>query len=104
MRLIDADALKKIIEEDAYIVDYSETGAIYGMYIDGIEHEIDAQPTIELEREKGKWHKCGTDRRGYSDTYECSECECLVTYAYYCKEIDYEFCPNCGARMVGDEE
>ena len=60
---------------------------------------IENLPSAQPERKTGTWQKCGKDCRGYSDTYECSECGCLVQYAYYVTAIDYDFCPHCGARM-----
>lgn len=56
------------------------------------------------ERIKGRWQICGKDAKGHSDTFECSECGCLVSYAYYVPDCDYQFCPHCGADMRGEED
>lgn len=74
-----------------------------GAYAAKVKRIIDAIPTADVrENKRGKWTKCEKDARGYSDTFECSECECLVTYAYYVQDIDYDFCPHCGAKMEGE--
>lgn len=61
-------------------------------------------PSAQPERIKGRWQICGKDAKGHSDTFECSECGCLVSYAYYVPDCDYQFCPHCGADMRGEED
>lgn len=59
----------------------------------------DAMPTIKPERKMGKWVKA--ERDGvivYSDAYaQCSMCK-EVTFLGW----EMKYCPNCGAKMVGD--
>ena len=38
------------------------------------------------------------DGRGYTDTFECSHCHCWITYHIPTKDLDYNFCPQCGAK------
>lgn len=95
MRLIDVDALMTWFN-DHYDHEEFSVG-----YIAGI---INEQPTIEPQRMRGHWNKCGADTRGYSDTYECSVCECLVQYAYCTSDIDYEYCPMCGSYNGGGQD
>lgn len=51
-------------------------------------------PSAQTERKKGKWitnlYAFGEDR------YECNRCH---NTAFHC----YDYCPNCGADMRGDE-
>ena len=56
---------------------------------------IDNAPTVE--RPIGEWAFCeGVTTQGY---LKCSVCE----YADFRKEY-FNYCPNCGAKMKGEEE
>lgn len=56
----------------------------------------------EPERKKGRW--IGTEFDGYADgnpvyyEWKCSACGCVVED----EEPTWNFCPNCGADMIGD--
>lgn len=80
MRLIDADALTR----DACIKFY--TTPHYKHILD----LIDNAPTVD-ERPQGKWI---TTWERY--IFQCSCCHGM--------SVKYNFCPNCGADMRGDEE
>ena len=60
------------------------------------------------EQKVGKWIRGGfwSDGCGMGETYgyyyKCSECGAEVKNDY--KKCGYNFCPNCGARMVTDDE
>ena len=79
MRLIDADALRKKIREN---LDDLDIGSIFGL--------LDLAPTVE-ERPHGEWI---ADHENY--LCYCSICEDKHTYPF-------NFCPNCGADMRGDD-
>ena len=56
------------------------------------------------ERKKGKF--IGTEYDGYADgnpvpyEWQCSECGCVFEE----EEPTYNFCPNCGADMRGEQD
>jgi hypothetical protein len=98
MRPIDADAIQ-------YTMIYREnwmrgTG---GEEQAAWKSTIDAMPTIEPERKKGKWIY---DMNGY---YECSECHIKTLIpdngsAFVDDSESYHFCRWCGAYMRGEQE
>lgn len=79
MRLIDADALKKWIDEYVSVFKKSDNKDIKGY----IEH----QPTIEPKR--GEWiiNNAGM--------WECTACKCMT----FSKSSLWTYCPFCGADM-----
>lgn len=52
-------------------------------------------PSVEPERKRGKWIKVVDEKTDNSTTwhYKCSLCESRKGWA------DYDYCPNCGAKM-----
>lgn len=103
MRAIDADAIK-------YTMIYREnwmrgTG---GEEQAAWKSTIDAMPTIEPERKKGKWVKVsGYATPGGDPTWCCSECGKGLhvygiehgTYGADVSDGQWVACPNCGAVM-----
>lgn len=68
----------------------------YGELLGCIE---DAQVTDVQEVKCGRWTK--VNKRPKSYIIRCSACG---KSAYWIgKSINYKFCPNCGAKMVGGE-
>ena len=57
---------------------------------------IDELPSAER---RGRWKALDCDCRGYATAYECSSCEVITTLPYPMKWMDYDYCPNCGAKM-----
>lgn len=102
MRLIDADALT----EKAYW--HGEHPDVGNPFAEGVEavdmSDIDNAPTIEAEPVRhGRWE--GT-ADGYwngelvYDIWNCSECGFDADGAD--EKPDWNYCPNCGAKMDGD--
>jgi hypothetical protein len=81
MRLIDADRLRNI--------------AISNRDVEMV-YEIDHSPTVE--RPHGEWVYHADWESDGECAYECSRCGMG-------SDVDYDFCPNCGASMrkEGDE-
>lgn len=107
MKLIDMDALLRHLA-DYQLQESPNWGANGWGHMEAYEaitnciKAIEEAPVVmheKPERKKGRWLVCGRDQRGYADTWECSECGSLVQYAYRLKDIDYDFCPHCGAEM-----
>ena len=101
MRLIDADALRRrlIKQRDASAAKQNYgwewehngwNGAILQIGCEMIEHPVDAVPVRH-----GRW--VWNDYGGIGN-YHCSECGKICI----CNG-DYDYCPNCGARMDADE-
>ena len=46
---------------------------------------------------------CKNIKQDYPSLYECSECnwECTDTY---CCDSEFNYCPNCGARVINQQE
>ena len=101
MRLIDADAIHKFVEEK---VAEGKDG-----WANGVGYEwawtltaIDMQPTIDPEslRPQGEWVKCG---RIHGFVY-CSNCRDVYLAPEWLADGKWTFCPNCGAKMKGADD
>lgn len=102
MRLIDADALTRCIEQkfDAH---YGNTCyQVIHDFFRCVHRLIRKAPTIEARPVvRGEWIN-----DGLGDWY-CSSCRVLHTFDEYgdvhpLVDCGYNFCPNCGADMRGD--
>lgn len=87
MRLIDADDLKKRLENPPYTIYNGE------MFAEWFDECFKSQPIIEAQPVMhGRWILYG--KVGQYREYICSVCSTVVS----CKSA---FCPDCGARMDG---
>ena len=101
MRLIDADAFDKCLENaEAEAIHMRKY--VFASAVNVIRGNLKAFPTIEPERPKGKWI---TYTKGSVVTaYKCSECGRTVRDdTGYDVAKDYPFC-HCGADMRGEQE
>lgn len=94
MRLIDADLLKKDLEDGVNAhtnmpFDQYEWGA-HAAYVNAIDL-VDEQPTAQI-RIKSRWVY-----KENPGSYECDNCGSYALGAF-------NYCPFCGADMKGDEE
>ena len=97
MRLIDADALKEMIEKEAKITDLigGEIAALSRSIQECMNEELNRAPTAEAEFIRhGKWTQiCDISHWQYTDEhYMCSECSETTAYKS-------NYCPRCGTRM-----
>lgn len=107
MRLIDADKMKE---------DLLTVNPIYKNMIQWCMRILDAQPTVEPKRKRGRWieddetfYKAVNEKGGgvnwdtpfFTDDIACSECLALFSVIDNCTER-FDFCPHCGADMGGD--
>ena len=93
MRLIDADALLKHMEKDPLF-------PLVERY--GISGVIEAQPTIDADPVRhGQWEHLWDSENG---TYKgrCTNCG-FIHFFIDGHDAQYQYCPNCGAKMDYDE-
>ena len=96
MRLIDADVmvrdLKKLSAKQSKR--YGQNDISVTM-TNAIIADIEAMPTVEPQRIKGRW--INVTKTGGAELWKCSECGELELENSY-------FCPNCGSDNRGDED
>lgn len=59
-------------------------------------------PSAQPERKKGKWVLIGS--RLESRPYACSECNYAFQVDTVMGKTAWNYCPNCGAEMEGEED
>ena len=100
MRLIDADSLKKWVEE------YHTSN--WGIPQDELIYAIGSAQTINPVRH-GKWRMKMMENVINGETRKVRECsECGSAYFVYDSsdntiDVAPNYCPNCGAKMDGGE-
>ncbi len=101
MRLIDADALIKVIQQNDYMLTAKHNSMAPGMFTSGIRQAVDESQTIDPVKH-GKWILVGTNEHHYETSVE-EKCSLCGRYVYrYDTELQDNYCPNCGARMDGE--
>ena len=96
-RLIDANALMDDVEMDGAL--YACLGAV-----DDVRFLVDSQPTVDaVEVVHGRWIDKKIDNFRMWEL-RCSECDWvgISNYDAYNEPYDFNYCPNCGAKMDGD--
>lgn len=72
-------------------------------FYSGLAKQINALPSAPDSRQRGEWEPL-TDYIG-NEYFECSKCHDAFYVEFGTPEDNnYNFCPNCGARMNGGEE
>ena len=69
-----------------------------------VDNDLCFIPTADVQPiRRGRWIAENQDNRRYADCYTCSNCQ-NYTYTYtLMRDCEYDYCPNCGADMRGDE-
>ena len=65
-------------------------------YIRKVNVRLNDLPSAEPERKKGRWLSVFDE--------EESKCSVCGSEFYYPEERGYNFCPNCGADLKGEQE
>lgn len=53
----------------------------------------------------GRWVAENQDNRGYADCFTCTNCKNYVYTYTLMRSCEFDYCPNCGARMdLKDDE
>ncbi len=80
-KYIDADKLKNNLLQSGAICDF-------GLFL------IEKQPAVDVQKVKHGFWEEGKVRGQFA--LICSKCKCNAGVTY-----DYDYCPNCGAKMDG---
>ena len=98
------DALDVLCQEHRYKIPgksetYSEYNEAWQDALDRAEGLIFNLPSAQPERIKGRWTKAYD---GYDGHVKCVQC--FKTYDWDTQAQYYNFCPNCGADMRGEQD
>lgn len=105
MRLIDADALIKVIQQNDYMLTAKHNSMAPGMFTSGIRQAVDESQIIDPVKH-GRWipnqhwqYENGNMTMSGDTGIGCSVCG-KVNFTGINQRTHY--CPNCGARMDGE--
>lgn len=60
---------------------------------------VDDAPAVDAEPVRhGRWERMD-EYCNHSKTFRCSVCKGNVEYSYFTRFCEYDYCPNCGAKM-----
>jgi hypothetical protein len=72
--------------------------------INGVEEVLRSLPSVQPQRMKGRWlpdNNCAYEMRFVCSV--CKESEVVPTIGFTKYKPIWDFCPNCGADMRGEE-
>ena len=97
MRLIDADKLAKKLR--GYADEFPTQANTFDIIASGLESDENFAPTLTLDDivPHGRWYSRGT--HGDFEEKRCSVCDGLLLVKWYDRTMEYNYCPNCGAKM-----
>ena len=104
-RLIDANALDEKLETITADVcqEICEGFYKYGLTRPLIYLAISEMPTVDaVEVVHGEWLYGERNKVKRTLIVECSECGAIFNLPMFTFGMNYNYCPNCGAKMDGD--
>ncbi len=101
------DAISRQAVLDLVVANHRELNGLNVVMYSPLYKDITQLPSVQPIRPKGKWMKAYYWSEGfgmgesYGYYYECSQCGKSVKGGF--SECGQNFCPNCGAKMEGEE-
>ena len=113
-RYIDAEIIKLLMKQDRLLQGNCE----YELWKQEVDRQVNALPYIDLadyvpkaDRPQGEWVEKTKFHNADDDpiieewqSAKCSVCGKYHTTPYLYYFDDYNYCPNCGARMKGADD
>lgn len=102
-KYIDANILFKNITDHHYLIVSYSNSTDYGMFTAGIKQAIDEIPAADVQEVKrGYWiPERDPDENNRIQCFHCSVCD--DDFHDIGAFVATKYCPNCGARMDGEE-
>ena len=99
-----AELLSKIDAERKHLLDLKMDGAEH-IVVHHARRIIEDMPSVTPQPKIGKWleKEIHGDKVGEWQSARCSVCDKYHTTPYMYYFSDYNYCPNCGARMEVEE-
>lgn len=72
--------------------------------LDEVSDVIAAAPTLDYAPVRhGEWERMD-EYCNHSKEFRCTSCKQSVFYDHFTRFCEYDYCPNCGAKMDGGKE
>ena len=98
-RYIDVDKLSEMIEARAETLVKGKEAFYY------IANWLNKLPAADVEEVKhGEWENMNEIDSAYVNTYRCSACGTTFWIDERPEDANYNYCPNCGAKMGKGQE
>lgn len=98
--LISREALLKNAQR---MTEYDEAGWGVPVRVVKVEHIENAPAVDAVEVVHAVWNRLDINPKYHTHIVECSECGAIFNVSIFDWGLNYNYCPNCGARMDGAE-